>query len=117
MRDIDCAFKLFKKSALQQIDIESRGTMINTEIMVKLARLGCTIVEVGVSNFPRRSGAPQGAKLRVIARALREVKAMYPRPVVMPGPWRTPGARYATVRAARRPRWGSGAGTEAPSST
>jgi hypothetical protein len=79
VRDIDCAFKLFRREALQQIDIESRGAMINTEIMVKLARSGCTIVEVGVSHFPRTSGAPQGAKVRVIARALREVKTMHPR--------------------------------------
>jgi len=78
VRDIDCAFKLFRREALQRIEIESRGAMINTEIMVKLARNGCTIVEVGVSHFPRVAGAPQGAKVRVIARAMREVKRMYP---------------------------------------
>jgi glycosyltransferase involved in cell wall biosynthesis len=78
VRDIDCAFKLIKREALEQIDIESRGAMINTEIMVKLARSGCLIIEVGVNHFPRTAGAPQGAKLRVIARALREVKRMYP---------------------------------------
>jgi hypothetical protein len=78
VRDIDCAFKLFRRQVLQQIDIESSGAMINTEVMVKLARSGCTIVEVGVSHFPRTSGAPQGAKVRVIARALREVKRMHP---------------------------------------
>ena len=39
--------------------------MINTEIMVKLARgRGCTIVEVGVYHFPRTAGAPQGARVR-----------------------------------------------------
>jgi glycosyltransferase involved in cell wall biosynthesis len=78
VRDIDCAFKLIRREALEQIDIESRGAMINTEIMVKLARNGCLIIEVGVNHFPRTAGAPQGAKLRVIARALREVKKMYP---------------------------------------
>jgi glycosyltransferase involved in cell wall biosynthesis len=78
VRDIDCAFKLFRREVLQQIDIQSRGAMINTEIMVKLARSGCLIVEVGVNHFPRIAGAPQGAKLRVIARALREVRKMYP---------------------------------------
>jgi hypothetical protein len=78
VRDIDCAFKLFRRSTLQEIDIDSRGAMINTEIMVKLARRGCKIVEVGVSHYPRTSGAPQGAKVRVIARALREVRRMYP---------------------------------------
>jgi GT2 family glycosyltransferase len=78
VRDIDCAFKLFKRETLQQIDFQSRGAMINTEIMVKLARRGCTIVEVGVSHFPRTSGDAHGARLAVIARAFREVKMMYP---------------------------------------
>ena len=67
VRDIDCAFKLFRRTALQTLEMESRGAMINTEIMVKLARRGCTIVEVGVSHYPRTSGAPQGARVRVIA--------------------------------------------------
>lgn len=78
VRDIDCAFKLFRREALSGIDIESGGAMINTEIMVKLARSGCTIVEVGVTHFPRKGGAPHGAKLAVIVRALRELWRMYP---------------------------------------
>ena len=79
VRDIDCAFKLLRRSALQDITIESRGAMINTEIMVKLARRGCTVVEVGVTHSPRRQGEAQGAKLKVIARALHEVGTMYSR--------------------------------------
>ena len=76
VRDIDCAFKLFRRSALEAVDIESRGAMINTELMVKLARRGCRIVEVAVTHRPRQAGAPHGAKLRVIGRALREVRTM-----------------------------------------
>lgn len=78
VRDIDCAFKLFRRSALTQIAIESRAAMINTEIMVKLARAGCCIVEVGVSHRRRVAGQAQGAKMRVILRSLREVAQMYP---------------------------------------
>jgi glycosyltransferase involved in cell wall biosynthesis len=78
VRDIDCAFKLFKRSAIANIEIESRGAMINTEIMVKLARAGWRIVEVGVTHRPRQGGEPQGARLRVIARAFAEVARMYP---------------------------------------
>ena len=78
VRDIDCAFKLFRRTALESIDIESHGAMINTEIMVKLARAGSRIVEVGVTHYPRRAGSPQGAKLKVILRAFREVVHMYP---------------------------------------
>jgi len=78
VRDIDCAFKLFRRSALAEIDIESRGAMINTEIMVKLARAGWYVVEVGVTHLPRTAGSPQGAKPSVILRAFREVARMYP---------------------------------------
>jgi glycosyltransferase involved in cell wall biosynthesis len=48
VRDIDCAFKLFRRESLAGIAIESRGAMINTEIIVKLARAGRNVVEVGV---------------------------------------------------------------------
>ena len=79
VRDIDCAFKLFRRSALEDIDIESVGAMVNTEIMVKLGRTGKTVVEVGVTHLPRTAGTARGAKLRVIVRALIEVSRMYDR--------------------------------------
>jgi glycosyltransferase involved in cell wall biosynthesis len=91
VRDIDCAFKLFRREVLQGIDIRSRGAMINTEIMVKIARRGSAVVEVGVTHLPRRSGDSHGAKVSVILRALRELKAMHPSlsdlaPVATQGP-------------------------------
>ena len=79
VRDIDCAFKLFRRRALVAIEIESRGAMINTEIMVKLARQGSAVIEVGVTHLPRTAGSAQGAKPAVILRAFREVTTMYPR--------------------------------------
>jgi glycosyltransferase involved in cell wall biosynthesis len=78
VRDVDCAFKVFRRSALSRLDIQSRGAMINTEIMVKLARSGSSVVEVGVTHLPRLAGTPQGAKVKVVLRALLEVVAMYP---------------------------------------
>jgi glycosyltransferase involved in cell wall biosynthesis len=79
VRDVDCAFKLFRRSALRNLEIESRGAMINTEIMVKLARGGGFVVEVGVTHRPRVAGRASGAGMRVIARALRELVVMYRR--------------------------------------
>ena len=78
VRDIDCAFKLFRRSALAGVRIESGGAMINTEIMVKLSRAGRTVVEVGVTHHPRTAGDAHGANPRVILRAFREVTRMYP---------------------------------------
>lgn len=79
VRDIDCAFKLFRRSVLEEVDIESVGAMVNTELMVKLGRTGKTVVEIGVTHLPRTAGTARGAKLSVIIRALIEVSRMYER--------------------------------------
>jgi glycosyltransferase involved in cell wall biosynthesis len=76
VRDIDCAFKLFRRSVFDRIDLESIGAMVNTELMVKLARSGASVVEVGVTHHPRKAGRPSGANPRVIARAFRELWRM-----------------------------------------
>ena len=76
VRDIDCAFKLFDRRVLREVEIESVGAMVNTELMVKLGRAGASVVEVGVSHRPRRAGEARGADPRVIATAFREVYRM-----------------------------------------
>src|SRR5215210_3436275 len=76
VRDIDCAFKLFDRRVLREIEIESVGAMVNTELMVKLGRAGASVVEVGVSHRPRRAGEARGANPQVIATAFREVRRM-----------------------------------------
>jgi putative flippase GtrA len=72
-RDIDCAFKLFRADFFRANRLETRGAMINAEILYKLARAGYTSTEVGVQHLPRRAGKATGAKLSVILRALREM--------------------------------------------
>ncbi|MGH9079343.1 MAG: glycosyltransferase family 2 protein [Acidimicrobiales bacterium] len=107
VRDIDCAFKLYRRDSLASIEVESRGAMIDTEIMVKLARRGSTIVEVGVTHLPRTAGSTTGANPKVILRALREVWRMYPelssldtgQPSVVPHP---EPPRIATINRDRR---------------
>jgi glycosyltransferase involved in cell wall biosynthesis len=79
VRDIDCAFKLFRRTVLEDIEIESVGAMVNTEVMVKLSRTGKTVVEVGVTHYPRTAGKAQGAKLSVIVRAFVELGRMHGR--------------------------------------
>jgi glycosyltransferase involved in cell wall biosynthesis len=74
VRDIDCAFKLFRRSALLDLDLESVGAMVNTELMVKLGRSGRSVVEVGVTHYKRRSGKARGASPRVVIRAIRELR-------------------------------------------
>jgi glycosyltransferase involved in cell wall biosynthesis len=76
VRDIDCAFKVFRREILEEIDIRSMGAMVNTELMVKLGRAGASVVEVGVTHYPRTAGTARGASPRVVLRAMVELLQM-----------------------------------------
>lgn len=72
-RDIDCGFKMFKKSALKKISpLFSEGAMITTEILARARRANLRIAEVEVSHFPRKFGNQSGGNLRVVLRAIFE---------------------------------------------
>lgn len=73
VRDIDCAFKLFRAEFFRAHRLETRGAMINAEIVYKLSHAGYTYTEVGVQHLPRRAGKATGAKVSVILRAFKEM--------------------------------------------
>jgi len=73
VRDIDCAFKLFRAEFFRTHRLETRGAMINAEIVYKLVRAGYTYTEVGVHHLPRRAVKATEANLTVIVRALYEM--------------------------------------------
>jgi glycosyltransferase involved in cell wall biosynthesis len=79
VRDIDCAFKLFRRSVFDAVDLQSVGAMVSTELMVTVGRSGASVVELGVRHYPRTAGTARGASPRVIARALWELARMYRR--------------------------------------
>jgi len=72
-RDIDCAFKLFRRRVLDRVDVHARGATFSAEFLIKARRLGFTIRERGVSHYPRPAGQATGAKPAVIVRAFREL--------------------------------------------
>jgi putative flippase GtrA len=73
VRDVDCAFKLYRADFFHTHRLETRGAMINAEMLYKLKRFGYTYTQVGVRHLPRKSGQATGARLSVIVRALREL--------------------------------------------
>jgi uncharacterized protein (TIRG00374 family) len=56
VRDIDCAFKLFRRSVFDRVEIKSERFLVDTEILVKSKRAGLKIVETGVTHLPRTMG-------------------------------------------------------------
>jgi len=73
LRDVDCAFKLYRARFFYEHRLETRGAMINTEILYKFTRAGYSYTQLGVHHLPRRGGRATGAKPAVIARAFREM--------------------------------------------
>jgi glycosyltransferase involved in cell wall biosynthesis len=76
-KDIDCAYKLFKKDCLQGIEFKSNGAMISTELLFFLYKKQYKILQLPVTHYPRTQGNPTGAKLSVILRAFRELFLFY----------------------------------------
>jgi glycosyltransferase involved in cell wall biosynthesis len=76
IRDIDCAFKLFRREVFEDIHLESVGAMINTELLVLARWQQMSIKEVPVNHFPRVAGKQTGANIRVILKAIGELVSM-----------------------------------------
>jgi len=73
VRDVDCAFKLFRREIIESIDIASRGATFSAEFLVRAKRKGYRFREVAVTHLPRVAGTQTGAKMHVILRAFREL--------------------------------------------
>jgi len=73
IRDIDCAFKLYKRKIFDNIRLSSTGALIDTEILARAIRRGYSITQEGVHHYPRTAGTQTGANLRVILRAFKEL--------------------------------------------
>jgi glycosyltransferase involved in cell wall biosynthesis len=73
MRDVNCAFKLFPRSLLDQVPMASRGAVIDAEILWAARRMGLPIVQLPVKHSPRRHGQATGARPSVVLRALWEL--------------------------------------------
>ncbi len=77
LRDIDCAFKIFRGDLLRSLELTAPGALINTEIQAKLRRQGATLEQVGVHHFPRIAGQATGGSARVILRAMGETVVLW----------------------------------------
>jgi glycosyltransferase involved in cell wall biosynthesis len=73
VRDVDCAFKLFRRDVVADMPMKSDGAFLSTEILLRAEAAGHRVCEVGVTHHPRRAGAPTGAKLAVIRKAFEEL--------------------------------------------
>jgi len=77
VRDVDCAFKLFRRDVLEGLEIKARGAMFSAELLARIVARGARVAEVPVPHLPRESGVSSGGNLRVILRAFRELFELF----------------------------------------
>lgn len=77
VKDIDCAFKLFRREVFDKVRIDAVGAMVNTDILAQAYKFGFLIHQVPVTHYPRKNGEPSGANLAVILKAFRELFRLY----------------------------------------
>lgn len=77
LRDLDCAFKIFRGDQLRSLDLISHGALINCEMQAKLRRHGATLVQVGVHHYPRVAGSSTGGNIKVILKAMRDILILW----------------------------------------
>ncbi len=75
-RDVDSAFKLYKREIFDRIELKSAGALIDAEVLARSTRLGYTIANVPVRHLPRQAGSQTGANLGVILKAFKELCAL-----------------------------------------
>src|SRR5439155_26072817 len=77
-RAINFSFKLMKREVLAAIELQSEGSLIDAELIVKAKNRGFTIQQIGLDYFPRVRGTSHLSSPMVILKILRELVQLYP---------------------------------------
>ncbi len=83
IRDIDCDFRLVRRSLLETIRLTSTSGTICVELVRKLELSGCRVVEVGVHHYPRVHGRSQFFRLRSLAVTFGQLLRLFVQLVVL----------------------------------
>lgn len=59
IRDVNFAFKLFKREILKRVYLHSEGSFIDAELLIKSTRAGYKLTQFGVDYFMRMRGTSQ----------------------------------------------------------
>ncbi len=77
VRDVDCDFRLFRRSAIQSIELNSDSGVICVEMMKRLQEAGFQMVEVPVHHYPRRWGRSQFFTLKHLSRVFLQLFSVW----------------------------------------
>ena len=83
LRDIDCDFRLIRRSLLDEMRLTSTSGTICVELVRKLELTGCRVIEVGVHHYPRLHGRSQFFRLQSLLVTLTQLARLWVRLVVL----------------------------------
>jgi len=82
-RDVDCDFRLIRRSAFERIKLRSSSGVICVEMIYKLHSAGCVFAETPVHHYERPFGKSQFFTLRRVARTLFDLITLWIELVVL----------------------------------
>ncbi len=65
-KDIDCSFKLLRRRFLEKVTFHTKSALVDPEILINAKRLKFPVKEIGVHHYPRRFGASQCLRVKLI---------------------------------------------------
>jgi glycosyltransferase involved in cell wall biosynthesis len=77
MRDVDCDFRLLRRSMFDQIELRENSGVICVELMTKVHQAGFRIAEVPVHHFHRAYGQSQFFNVRRVARVVKDLLRLW----------------------------------------
>lgn len=73
VRDVNFAFKLFRRSILEHITLQSEGSFIDAELLIETHDAGYKIAEIPLRYYERVAGVSTLASGSVVVKILREM--------------------------------------------
>jgi len=83
IRDIDCDYRLIRRSLLESLHLTCTSGTICVELVRKLELSGCEVKEVGVHHYPRLYGRSQFFRLRSLATTFVQLVRLWVRLVIL----------------------------------
>jgi len=84
IRDVDCDFRLIRRSALESVELHSTSGTVCVELIKKLQDRGARFAEVGVNHYDRPFGSSQFFRPKRLVQTLWQLGALWWRLVARP---------------------------------
>jgi len=83
IRDVDCDFRLIRRSFLGKINLYSTSGSICVELVYKLRKAGASFVETGVNHYARQHGKSQFFTPRRVSKTLLDFFILWLRLIIL----------------------------------